>query len=170
VNKLKLVLINGYPGSGKDTFVELCEKFAEIWEAHSSDPAKQALRDLGWDGEKSEKIRAVLAYLVKISYAFNKPQEYLKDIIDVAKICGKEIVFYHVREPENLAKFKQIYPNAVTLFIDRDIARAEYSNASDNNVENFDYDVVIPNNGDLIELEGYAKSFMRVMKEVKSCI
>ena len=77
--KKRIVIINGVGGSGKDTFVELCAKHANVINISSVDKVKEAAKVLvGWNGEKDEKSRKLLVDLKKISIEYNDyPTAYI---------------------------------------------------------------------------------------------
>jgi len=158
-----VVIINGYPQSGKDTFVELCDKYCDVDNVLTSTPAKNALTLLGWDGEKTPEIRDLLSDLMYASYEyFDGPIKYVLEKIHDSKA---DIVFIHCREPHNIIKLKQNIPmRALTLFINRSEARnVLYTNDSDRGVEDYDYDMYISNNQTLEELEEKAGAFVSIV-------
>ena len=53
----KIIIINGTGGSGKDTFVEFCSKYANVFNFSSIDKVKEIAKIIGWTGSKSEKDR-----------------------------------------------------------------------------------------------------------------
>ena len=59
-----------------------------------------------------------------------------------------DIMFIHVREPEEIEKLKNNIPGTITLLVKRDLI-GDYGNESDDNVENYDYDVIFENNDTL---------------------
>ena len=166
---MKVIIINGYPESGKDTFVKLVQKavgenisVSEIW---SSTPAKTALQELGWNGEdKTPEVRKALAYLMDLSEAmFNGSARYIQREVKLRSIWGRKnnIIFIHCREPKNIRTYKTLLA-AKTLLIRRDIPRI-FSNERDSGVENYAYDYYIDNNGSLENLETEAKKFVEVL-------
>ncbi len=70
MKNFKLVVINGYPQSGKDTFIKFCSEFTEVENISTVDPAKKALMILGWDGIKTPEIRKALSDLKDLSTEF----------------------------------------------------------------------------------------------------
>ena len=164
---MKIFAINGYPGSGKDEFVRLCAQHSKIPVVNyvTSTPAKLALHVLGWRGEeKTPEIRKALADLMELSEAlFNgviaaTEAKLIRAMEDYGDNC---IVFIHCREPRNIDYYREKH-GAVTVFINRnDTKQKRFSNESDANVENYEYDIVIQNNKSLKILEQKAIDFVR---------
>jgi hypothetical protein len=164
---VKIFAINGYPGSGKDEFVRLCAQHSKIPVVNyvTSTPAKLALHVLGWRGEeKTPEIRKALADLMELSEAlFNgviaaTEAKLIRAMEDYGDNC---IVFIHCREPRNIDYYREKH-GAVTVFINRnDTKQKRFSNESDANVENYEYDIVIQNNKSLKILEQKAIDFVR---------
>lgn len=48
----KIVIINGSGGSGKDTFCELCGKYARCEVISSITPIKEIAKSAGWNEKK----------------------------------------------------------------------------------------------------------------------
>lgn len=165
-----IVIINGAGGVGKDT---LCNAARARWRASnisSIDPIKNAATMLGWTRfEKDDVSRRFLSDLKRLSIAYNDyPSEYIyKEIMSFYQ-GSDEILFVHIREPEEIAKLvqeleelrsecpdqipkdatKSIY---TTLLVRRDLGKESYGNDSDDNVENYDYDCYFDNNAPIEE-------------------
>lgn len=156
-----VVILNGFPGAGKDTFVEICQKFAKVDQIHTSDQAKAALKIMGWDGEKTPEARALLATLVEKSYEIfdDAPIRYAASRVIRS---DADIFFIHVREPIYIDKFKEEFKHhkASTLFIFRGVPE-DLSNEADKNVLFYDYDYRISNIDSLRELEIQAKMYLQ---------
>ena len=76
----QVIIINGTGGSGKDTFVQYCSKYAKVINISSVDKVKEAATILvGWKGEKDEKSRKLLVDLKKLSIDYNDaPLKYIE--------------------------------------------------------------------------------------------
>ena len=170
INK-EIVVINGTGGSGKDTFVEFCMKYAKVKNFSSIDKVKEIATLIGWNGKKREKDRKFLSDLKKITTEYNNmPFNSIKDAIDEFNNSDNEILFIHIREPEEIKKVVDAF-GAKTLLVKRvGLANIE-SNYSDANVENYPYDYVIENNT-LERLDNSALNFVKKVKknEVKQKI
>ena len=160
----KVVIINGFPQAGKDTFIELCQELRTgVYNIHTSTPAKKALKELGWDGiDKNAGVRNLLALMMEFSYkAWDGPTTYcVKSVLDIDAIDRNALIFIHCREPHNIDKLKHNLPFSTTLFICREDSIKDSANESDQNVENYKYDYAINNDGTLEELKELAQTFL----------
>lgn len=157
----KIVIINGSGGVGKDTFIDFCRIYSNIMNISSVDKIKEAAKILGWDGGKTEEDRKFLSDLKLLSTGYNYyPYEYVRKNIEQFKNDKSlGVMFIHVREPEEIAKMKKEF-GCVTLLILNTNKEGISSNMADANVENYEYDYVVHNDGDLIELKQKAISFI----------
>ena len=158
----KIVIINGSGGVGKDTFVEFCSEYAKVKNISSVDKVKEAAKILvNWNGEKDEKSRKFLADLKKMSIDYNNyPITYIKEQAEeFLKNEEQEIMFIHIREISEIAKVKELL-DAKSLLISSNRVEKIVSNTSDANVENFEYDYYIQNDGTLDELKLKAEKFV----------
>ena len=161
----KIVIINGTGGSGKDTFIEYASKYAKVMNFSSIDKVKEIATLIGWNGEKTEKARKFLSDLKKLTTDFNDmPLNSLKEKVEEFNNSDDEILFLHIREPEEILRaVKEFY--ALTLLIKREGLENIQSNISDSNVDNYNYDYIIINDT-LYNLDIKAKQFVK--KLVKS--
>ena len=172
---MEILVINGFPGSGKDTFVSLCCKYANCANLSTVDPIKEAAKLLGWKGEKTPETRKFLSNLKDISdIYFDTSFNYIKNIIEELGSLTKKIdfIFIHCREPEQILRFKKEF-GAITLYVDaEDRLKQEgkditLSNHADRDVKNFNYDLIIYNNKSLTELDSSAKIFIDNFDKLK---
>ena len=160
--KKRIVIINGVGGSGKDTFVELCAKHANVINISSVDKVKEAAKVLvGWNGEKDEKSRKLLVDLKKISIEYNDyPTAYMLEEHKKFLKSDATILFIHIREITEIEKLKKILKAETVLLINPRVPKIT-SNTSDANVENYVYDREIQNIGTLDDLEQKAIAFVK---------
>lgn len=169
---LKIVIVNGAPGSGKTTFENFCQEIMDDYCQMRStvDLVKEiALFYTGWNGEKDLKSRKFLSDLKDLLTEFNDVP--FNDIVRFKNVWEDELEMYNVkdrphillvdsREPEEIMRFKREL-GAVTVLVRRASAEmAETSNHADANVLNCDYDYEIDNNGSLDELRAKAAEFL----------
>lgn len=172
---MKVVVINGYPHSGKSTFVEYCQKESNLVEEVSMvDYAKIIARQCGWKGEKAPDDRKFLSSLKDIIDEWNDlSYKYVNTFISLRKAevesyldhSDRLIIFVHARQPEDIDRIKKDY-NAITLFIQREPNESDLSNHADREVENYIYDEYIDNTGTLEELRIKARNFVAKMEHM----
>jgi len=169
VQPKKIILINGSGGVGKDTFVECCEHYVHVKNVSSVDIIKEVAKKLGWNGiEKSGKTRKFLSDLKLLSTEYsNHPFEYMSG--EVAKFMQyryatdnaiKGIICLHIREPEELKKMKDSYPDCIALLVTNPRIEQITSNMADANVQSFKYDYTVVNDGTILDLKSKALWFL----------
>ncbi|MDV3427646.1 MAG: hypothetical protein LIR50_11600, partial [Bacillota bacterium] len=144
-SKLKVVIVNGMPESGKTTFEHMCEDIigSEMCLIYSTiDPIKQIATTIGWDGTKTPRNRKFLSDLKDLLTEFNDYSlhsvenqiEKFENGIKLFDIQGfPHVAFVDCREPGEIEKLKKAL-NAVTLLIRRPNVNMEFSNHADANV------------------------------------
>ena len=160
--KKRIIIINGSGGVGKDTFVEFCSNFTGVKNISSVDKVKEAARILvGWNGEKNDKTRKLLSDLKQLSidynnypliYIDNQTKEFMLD-------DSQSLMFIHIRESSEIEKVKNAIGAKTLLITSNRVAKIE-TNKSDANVEDFQYDYYIENDGTLDELKEKARVFV----------
>lgn len=187
--RTKVVIINGKPQSGKDTFCKYAQGYCDDDESantliiSSVDPLKEMLTQLGWDGTKTDKIRDMLMDMKQL-WVQNQdgPTMFLfNNILEFHKTCTGEdnIVFVHIREPEEIKKlvnaltgFESMGIDVISLLIIRGSGEdtpnqpAETRRSDDEAlINNYEYDVTINNDEDLIKLQELAAEFVDKLLE-----
>ena len=187
--RTKVVIINGKPQSGKDTFCKYAQgycdddKSANTLIISSVDPLKDMLIQLGWDGTKTDKIRDMLMDMKQL-WIQNQdgPTMFLfNNILEFHKACTGEdnIVFVHIREPEEIKKlvnaltgFESMGIDVISLLVIRESGEdtpnqpAETRRSDDEALINsYEYDVTINNDEDLIKLQELAAEFVDKLLE-----
>lgn len=172
---MKVVIVNGAPGSGKTTFESICEGYLgwHFCRSRSTvDKVKEIAEMCGWDGAKTLENRKFLSDLKDLLTNYNDLP--FTDIIDYKDAFSKQLVnsglnekmsllFVDDREPAHIERIKKEL-GAVTLLIRRDISENNpTSNHADANVLNYNYDYVINNNGTLKDLEEQAIEFLKFL-------
>ena len=157
----QVFVINGNGGVGKDTFVNLVEeelnKHKVLTLNYSSvAKVKKIAEFIGWDGKKTERNRKFLSDLKLLTteynnMPFNDMKVTVEEFYNFAPSNDK-VVFLHIREPEEIEKIVKAF-NAKTILIRRDSVKHIVSNMADENVYNYDYDIIIDNNEGIEELK-----------------
>lgn len=166
---MKIAIVNGRGASGKTTFETMVQKIAAAREkkvkvTSTIDYVKEVAELLGWDGEKTPENRRFLSDLKDTLTRWRDvPYQRIKNSIDTYKESGTDLLFIDCREPEEIARFVNDY-GALTILVQR----GEFEllgNHADDNVMNYQYDVVIDNNRGLDELMQEATIFEETFVE-----
>lgn len=167
---MQVIVINGMPTCGKDTFVRLCQKHL-LWCGNFStvDFVKEAAAFCGWDGTKTGENRKFLSDLKDLLTSWNDVP--FKKVEHAIKIYEQEAISYdfnsddvlcfvHCREPWEIRKFVERL-GAKTLLLRRESVEGEQTNHADAEVFNYDYDYTLSNDGTIEELEKKVREFLR---------
>jgi hypothetical protein len=172
---MKIFVINGYPGAGKNLFTSLCNQHANVFvqDIITSDPVKRAFQELGWKGEKTPEIRDGMALMMEVTNklfdtSFNYVNRELNKLTLKNQRDDSIWAFIHCREPENIKRYVDAY-DAKTVYIARASQRPgpEIVNKSDKNVAYYKYDYIIDNNYGIPELQEEVKKFVYKIWEDK---
>lgn len=159
----QVFIINGSGGVGKDTFVELVSKVfnLSVMNFSSVDKVKEIARIIGWTGGKTEKDRKFLSDLKLLCTDYNNmPFNSMSEKVREFTESDATMLFLHIREPEEIEKAKVAF-SAKTVLIKRDAVKQITSNMADGNVFNYQYDIVVDNDGDLAGFESKAAEFVK---------
>lgn len=173
----QVIIINGCATAGKDTFIDLfTEEFKNagystpVYRISSVDKVKEIAKSLGWDGVKDDKGRQFLSDLKDAMTAYNDaPFTYtVKSINSIRNATkGNAIIFVHVREPEEIKKYRdRSYSKAI--LVRRDEVTDVFSNHADKEVFGYQYDFIVDNNGTLDDLRNAAKGFVHLLEYWRS--
>ena len=170
---MKIIIINGQPGVGKDLFVTFAQKnFEDVHNVSTIEYVKEVAKMLGWDGKKDERGRR---FLSDIKDALTRYDDVpFKSVVSrINIILGSYeqfeqstqdcIFFIHCREPQDIEKFVKQF-NAKTLLIRRAAVEKKHDNHADNNVMYFDYDYTYNNDYDKKRMEKDVISFINWIK------
>lgn len=161
------IVINGAGGVGKDTLCELAAKHFKVKNISSITPIKEIAALCGWDGTKDNKARKFLSDLKKLCVEYNDyPTLWAKAQYDEFLDGDEEIMFVHIREPEEIQKFVDATGGeAKTLLIrgGKRMSNEKYGNASDDGVENYSYDLYYLNESSLDIVE---REFVELLKSI----
>lgn len=166
-----IIIVNGAPRSGKDTFVNFCLKELKgLGKSVSTvDFVKEIAAMCGWDGTKTLKNREFLSNLKDLLTEWGDVpyKKIAKEIalfdyaLNQYDIDGdRGFVFVMCREPQEIQKFVDRL-GAKTLCVRREEAEnSEFSNHADANVLDYEYDYYIDNNKNLAHLQNAARVFL----------
>lgn len=158
-------VINGSGGVGKDTLCEAARQFWRVQNISSITPVCEVARTAGWDGEKTPAARRFLSQLKEVCTQFNDlPFRYCMEQYHAFLQNDQQILFVHIREPEQIERFRQaVGEQCRTVLVRRpamECARGPLGNRSDDNVAAYDYDGIFVNDGSLEELPEKVHRFL----------
>lgn len=148
-------IINGKGACGKDTLIKAVAAKYPTQNESAIDPVKAAGRLLGYEGGKSEKDREFLSKMKELSIWYNDhPTQYLLEKYRKFEESGNELLFLHIREPEQIEHFLKYFKQEVkspdtrigTILIKSAWTEdCVYGNPSDDNVDKMHYDLIYIN-------------------------
>ncbi len=163
-------VINGAGGAGKDTLCCFAAKHYKTVNVSSVDPIKKIAAENGWQGEKTQKARRFLSDLKRVfteysdlplNYTLDAYRKFLKD--------DSELFFVHIREPLEIKRFideaQGIGGNVFSLLVRSNRCEKKYGNSSDDDVENYFYDLVYQNDLPLEQAEPDFIAFLKAVRE-----
>lgn len=168
--KKSIVVINGSGGAGKDQFITYCSEIKSVMNVSAIDHVKAALTilcpsyNIGDEKphtELGEYWRAKLHDLKMKSIEYDdSPYKIItQKIDDFMNNDIDEILFIHIREPEEIIRIAERFECKTVLFTNSNVEKIT-SNPGDANVANFNYDIYIDNSGTLEELKEKANDFI----------
>jgi SpoVK/Ycf46/Vps4 family AAA+-type ATPase len=179
---MKVILINGSGGSGKDTIVKILKSKLKdkynIYNISTIDKVKEIAREMGWDDKKDERGRQFLADLKDLWTKYNNGanEEVLKRVVRLSsdeelETLGETLVFIHCREPLAIQWF-------VDRLRDRDITThtmlvtregiQEFFNEADKGVLNYKYETIFYNDFEYEELLAQCDEFADLLRRWKT--
>lgn len=161
----KVIVINGMPRSGKDTFVSFVSKYATTTNFSSVDFVKDVARFAGWNGEKDPRSRLFISKLKELLAEYDDiPYKKIAEEIHWFKNQPEqELLFIHIREPGEIARIVRDF-GAMTVLVKRSNNQQVVSNDSDKYTESYNYDFVLNNDSDLDALDAKARGFVNYLK------
>ena len=130
-------------------------------------PIKEIATLCGWSGKKDDKSRKFLSDLKLLLVEYNDfPTVWAKQRYEEFLSSDEQIMFVHIREPEEIAKFVAATGGEAKTLLVRGgerMQKSHYGNRSDDEVEKFDYDFYFVNDKTLAEAEA---DFIRFLAEI----
>ena len=173
---MKILVVNGPPRSGKDTFCEAAfYNRGLVYPISTIDRVKQVAVFAGWSGQKDAKGRKFLSDLKDIMTEYDDiPRKYVLSFINTRlklhdnDMFGTEGVLFLVqsREPEDIKRWVE-ENGARALYISREDVQQVWGNHADDNAADYGYDYYLTNNGTIFEWEQKAVEFIDKIRNEK---
>ena len=160
-----VLIVNGKPRAGKDTFVELLSCMIPVYKYSIIEKVKCVALDCGCKGKKEERDRKFLYELKKLTDEYSDMSfiDVYERIEAFAKDEIKEVLFaVDIRDPEDIEMMKDL-TGAFTVFIENENVPEITSNPADANVANYEYDFVIKNNGTMDDYKREVYNFLMAL-------
>ena len=158
---MKIFIVNGQSGVGKDTFEEFvgnCCYNGPAAKVSMVSYVKQMAEKFGWTGTKTNADRLMLSRLKDLLADWDdSPFKTTVMAVKQMEKDGVEVCFIDARTPEDIERLKDYFKCPAVL-----IRRGEektLGNHADDQVFSMKYDIEIDNNGTLAELEEVALKF-----------
>ena len=147
--------------SGKTTFETIVKLMTQDCIIFSTiDPIKEIAERFIWNGEKDAKGRKLLSDLKRLFVEYDN--NYIMNYIDNTLYPQRaNVIFIDSREPEEIKNICEKFDAKSILVRRPSIEGAPTSNSSDANVFNYDYDIVIMNDGEKRDLIEAAAEFLK---------
>lgn len=160
---MKIIVVNGKGGSGKDTLENYFTEFAEMCKNKVNktsmvEGVKDIAKICGWTGGKDDKDRKFLSDLKDLLEDYSDlPFEDVLNKILRSERDNYDYIFIDAREPKDIDRIKEIGLNCYTVLITREETNREYNNHADDGVFDYNYNFKIENNGSLEDLRTKAR-------------
>ena len=160
----KIYVTNGSAGNGKDTFAEFLSTYITVFKYSSIDLVKEMYESISINrNTKDEKKRKLYSDTKDMLTQYDDIP--FKDIMSIVadfknNKIETEVLLIDIREPEEIARAVETFGAETILIKNPNVEKIE-SNHADANVNNYEYDYIIENDGTLEQLDAMAKHFVR---------
>ena len=157
----KVLVTNGLPRSGKDTFASFVGAYIPTIKYSCVDEIKKIAKFTGWDGEKNPTSRRYLAELKRLTTEFNDfPFECLRRKYNEFMMTNEDsVLIFDIREPAEIERAKKEFGAESILIVNNRCEKQ--GNYADDGVMDAKYDYVIFNNGTLSEFKRETYMFVQ---------
>lgn len=160
----KIYILNGVGTSGKGEFASRLNKYIPTCKCSIVDLPKMAAEVLGWNGGKTEKDRKFLSDMLDLSTEYNDAP--FRDILSLVtdfksnkNFDEYKVLIIDMRDPKEIARAVETFGAETILIRNPRVDKIE-SNHADRDVENYEYDYIIENDGTLEQLDKVVKLFV----------
>ncbi len=159
----KIYITNGSGTNGKDSFARAIAKYIPTYKYSSINLVKDMLKVAGIEEKaKTEEYRLLCSDLKDRLTKYDDIP--FKDVLSIVtdfkrNLIDTDVLLIDIREPEEIARAVETF-GAETILVRNPNAIKIKSNHADRDVENYEYDYIIENDGTLEQLERVAKLFV----------
>ena len=160
----KVFITNGSGGNGKDTFASLLDQYISVFKYSSIDLVKDMYEHIGIDrNNKTEKKRKLYSDTKDLLTKYDDiPFKDIASIVSDFKnnYIEADVLLIDIREPEEIGRAVEAFGAETILVRNPNVIKID-SNHADKNVENYNYDYIIENDGTIEQLDNVAKIFVK---------
>lgn len=172
---MKVICISGHAGHGKDTAAKMMQR--SLWGfgkrvliIHNADLLKFMCTQLfGWNGEKDERGRSLLQYVGTDVVRQMAPDfwvGYISDVLDMFPDKWDYVLIPDCRFPNEIETLKDRGFDVMHVRIVRDnydngLTEEQHLHPSETALDDVAPDLILLNNGDLVELTKTTLTFIR---------
>jgi len=161
-----VIIINGRAGVGKDSLIDFAKDYFTVRSLSSVLKIKEAALMAGWSGEYDNRGRQLLAD-IKMALVKYDPMiiaNWLRDEHNKFKAVEQDVMFVHIREADEIDKFKQLVPHAKAVLITRKSVQNIAVDTSENTLGDYKWDFVFKND-DALAKSG--KAFVKLIDTIR---
>ncbi len=158
----KIYITNGSAENGKDSFADFVSNYISTYKYSSIDLVKEMFEVVGVSKkEKTEKKRRLWSDGKDLLTEYDDIP--FKDVTSIVadfknNKIEAEVLLIDIREPKDIARAVKTF-GAETILISNPKVEKIESNHADRDVENYEYDYIIENDGTLEQLDKMAYLF-----------
>ena len=175
---MKIILISGKAGHGKDTVGEYLEKYysnagKKVLVCHFGDAVKHVCtKFFGWDGRKTPEGRKLTQHVATDTTRALYPNFWADFIIKLLHVFYDEwdiVLIPDLRFTNEVESMKNWFTDVITCRVNRpNFIREEFtedtlSHVSENQLDDYNFDYVIENNSTLDDLYKKVDSFIEAV-------
>jgi len=158
--KKQVIIINGAGGVGKDTLISSAAQVFKVRNVSSVELVKQAALVGGWNGEKDARGRELLIALKNAFVIYDDlPMKYCLEQYKEFQSSDEQIMFVHIREPQEIARFKEKAGAKTLLVVRRD--QKKWGQNIDDMCDCYNYDIIFNND---LSVEDSGKRFVEILR------
>lgn len=151
-----ILIVNGRPGAGKDTFADILSKYASVKKISIIDLTKEMATMAGWDGFKNDRSRKFLSDLKSLIDDFNDASfcDIERKLIAYIDSDDYDYILIDARRIKDIDRMRKEF-DAKSVYIENNNIKYKPTNIDDIEAQynNSKYDLTISNNGTLRQFE-----------------
>jgi len=161
-----VIIMNGRAGVGKDSLMDFARDYYTVRNISSVLRVKEYALAMGWDGEYDNRGRQFLAD-IKMALVKYDPMvitSWLFDEYRKFKSVEQDVMFIHIREADEIDKFKSLVPHAKAILVTRKTGLDVAVDTSESTLNSYRWDYVFAND-EALDVTG--KKFVELIDKIR---